>query len=909
VLLAGVLAVSCSSATAAQPGEDPDEPARGLLVRYASTRAGGPVSTRIASGLSAEWGLGSPDARIPIDALTARWTGLLLVQEPGRYQFFATSSGPLALWLGDRRVLEGSGDSVRGKPVELGAGFTPIRLEFRHAGGPARVAVDWSGPSFRRERVPPRLLFRERAAGSPVDPFERGRMLADQLGCANCHPLLDLPPHPQLGPNLADAGTSIAPGWLDAWLTEPARVRPQTRMPAFGSGLGPQDVADLTAFLKSAAGRPSRPSDELKMALNLAAPSNGRLLFRSLGCLSCHARDATEPATSTARGPDLKDLAAKRTAPWVATYLARPRPGAPSLHRADLRITPDEAAALAAYLTSGAAQPKPEAQPTGGDPARGRQLAARHRCAACHEIPGLGPPRPDLPLKSGSRPDAGCLSAAAAGPAVPRFALSDSDRDALRALIAGLPANPAPTSPDARASDIFRRRNCFGCHIREGEPAPALSARIARLVGDDPALAGLKGTLTPPSLSAVGDKLRPEFLNEAVRGKAPPARPWLSVRMPTFAFEPGEAEAIVAYFQRHDGDRSERGGDEQPASRAISPPAHSSRLIGQKGFGCLSCHVIDGRIPPGGEAETLGPDLALSHRRMTERYFYRWLDNPQRIIAGTAMPQFIKPVPTVGGTLDEQLHAVWQLLGDRQALDASSETREFLKRDGERPLVVFDMVLVPGAPTTPYTPRAIAVGLKNEHTLLFDADRLTWLAWWRAGFVYRTKTGRLWEWHPEGDRLWTAPARLAPIVFLDDGGTVRPPIETRERFGRFLAVEVDGASAIVSYTLHAPGGAEVRVHERIAPRGDGWERAIEVSEVPPTLWPALEEFPPRSSVSTNGGKTLEWKSPSNRLHLEIDGAPIAAPPELAQVAHLFKMGRRAPGVYDARVRFVREVAP
>ena len=100
------------------------------------------------------------------------------------------------------------------------------------------------------------------------------------------------------------------------------------------------------------------------------------------------------------------------------------------------------------------------------------------------------------------------------------------------------------------------------------------------------------------------------------------------------------------------------------------------------------------------------------------------------------MPQFIKPVATVPGTLDEQLATVWRLLESPKAAEAAlSGTREFLKREGDRALVVFDMVLVPQAPVTPYTPRAVAIGLKNEHTLLFDADRLTWIAWWHEGFL------------------------------------------------------------------------------------------------------------------------------------------------------------------------------
>src|SRR5262249_45519025 len=155
------------------------------------------------------------------------------------------------------------------------------------------------------------------------------------------------------------------------------------------------------------------------------------------------------------------------------------------------------------------------------------------------------------------------------------------------------------------------------------------------------------------------------------------------------------------------------------------------------------------------------------HGRMTERYFRRWIADPQRIIAGTPMPQFLKPVEGVPGTLDDQLALIWRLLGSSDLAEvAASGTREVLRREGDRALVVRDMVLMPGLPDTAYTPRALAVGFKNEASLLFDTDRLGWLAAWRGGFLARTKSGRLWEWHPEGARLWTAPRRLPPVVLI-----------------------------------------------------------------------------------------------------------------------------------------------
>src|SRR5207249_8565927 len=106
--------------------------------------------------------------------------------------------------------------------------------------------------------------------------------------------------------------------------------------------------------------------------------------------------------------------------------------------------------------------------------------------------------------------------------------------------------------PETRALDAIDRLNCLGCHVRDGRGGLDLASRLAPLLGQDSALGGLKGRLTPPNLTAVGDKLRPEYLTVAIRGEAPTARPWLAVRMPAFSFEPGEADAIAGFFGARD---------------------------------------------------------------------------------------------------------------------------------------------------------------------------------------------------------------------------------------------------------------------------------------------------------------------------------------------------------------------
>jgi hypothetical protein len=293
---------------------------------------------------------------------------------------------------------------------------------------------------------------------------------------------------------------------------------------------------------------------------------------------------------------------------------------------------------------------------------------------------------------------------------------------------------------------------------------------------------------------------------------------------------------------------------------------------------------------------------------MTERYFGRWIGNPQRIIPGTPMPQFLQPVATIPGTLDVQLSSIWQLLGSARVAEAAAQgTREIVKRQGDRPLIVRDMILLPDAPDTMYTPRGLTIGLKNDHTLLFDTDRLTWLAAWHDGFLSRTKSGRLWEWHPEGRRLWVTTHRQPPIVFLGQDGKVASPREVRERFGHFDELDFDGAGVRLTYDLNAPKSerdAPIEVAETIRPTNDGWERAIQLvsASLPGHLRPALVVQAPDGS-GDRGASSFSWLAGADRVTLRVlDARPDPSTLGDDPTAHLFLFGPTPTAGGTARIQ-------
>jgi hypothetical protein len=180
-------------------------------------------------------------------------------------------------------------------------------------------------------------------------------------------------------------------------------------------------------------------------------------------------------------------------------------------------------------------------------------------------------------------------------------------------------------------------------------------------------------------------------------------------------------------------------------------------------------------------------------------------------------------------------------------------------------------MLVPGLPDTEYTPRGVAIGLKNGTSLLFDTDRLSWLAAWRGGFAYRTKSGRLWEWHPETPPFWVASRRLPPVVLLARDGSVQSPRLDRERFGSFRVLEFVGDGVRLTYRLDFEG-ASVSVSDSILPVENGWDRTVRVSGIPDGQAAALVEQP---GVELPVGSSSEWNA--GALRIRLSWPPEAGP--------------------------------
>jgi cytochrome c2 len=436
-------------------------------------------------------------------------------------------------------------------------------------------------------------------------------------------------------------------------------------------------------------------------------------------------------------------------------FLEGPLTWHPAGRMPDFRLTEMEASDLAAFLSSlrilsdGSTLPEPELQMStlvAKKPemaARGKQLVEQLRCAACHDIEGVSTPpvlSRSLDRYSGELHARGCLRVSeetvaapntekSSSPPGPRFTLSNGDRSAVGEFLRQRPLQAQKVAKNELAEQFQHNRLlCDRCHTSDGSGGEQLGRALLRHVGPEAGSAQQLAAATPPDLSGVGAKLRPDWIHNVLTGKAASPRPWLTVRMPKFALSDAERIAIV--------DRlvitvAIPESTDSPVSAPLDAAA-AQALLSSGGFSCQTCHFLGSHWP---SADTMGPNLALVGQRLSRGWFMRWLENPARIRPGTTMPALVVPATKVaGGDLAMQKEILWNYLSRTPAdqITVQGEAPRTVAVIGERATVVQGRVLG----ESPFNAvRGVAVGLPNGHSLLFDGSRLAWLGHWHGSFL------------------------------------------------------------------------------------------------------------------------------------------------------------------------------
>ena len=122
------------------------------------------IKTRIDRQIDWDWGHGSPDADLPRDHFSIRWTGWLTAPRPGKYTLVAIADDGVRLWVDGKLLLdEWRWDSHEGRPLRAEVEFTErpqsLKVEFNDGINQGKLTLDWIEPGQTETRVIPAEAF------------------------------------------------------------------------------------------------------------------------------------------------------------------------------------------------------------------------------------------------------------------------------------------------------------------------------------------------------------------------------------------------------------------------------------------------------------------------------------------------------------------------------------------------------------------------------------------------------------------------------------------------------------------------------------------------------------------------------------------------------------------------------
>jgi mono/diheme cytochrome c family protein len=356
---------------------------------------------------------------------------------------------------------------------------------------------------------------------------ERGKLAVAARRCATCHEIEGR--GGTFAITLDAAGAKMDRDWLFAYLTDPHRLRPRTRMPGFR--IPAQEAADIVAYAAEqwVPDTPELPwaRYDIAGAPRSESQSAGRKLFSELGCRGCHEVASVPPTRAGVslagigerRSVDLlrsASLAPARDVPsWIADKLLHPtafdKPGLRASQMPAYEIDAGEAVAIgvavaaaraaeppAAYVQRSPASPPPV--PAGATGA----LVERFRCLVCHRVGGVGGDVSRVPLDGvSSRVARRWLEEFLQAPVtvrmdqaerMPVLGIEPAEAKRLANWIESSLADDrlaavAPlTNEEAVAGKaLYAERRCADCHVAEGQgtmKGPVLDGARERLTAE-----------------------------------------------------------------------------------------------------------------------------------------------------------------------------------------------------------------------------------------------------------------------------------------------------------------------------------------------------------------------------------------------------------------------------------------
>jgi cytochrome c2 len=542
--------------------------------------------------------------------------------------------------------------------------------------------------------------------------LDQGRDLIRIYGCFGCHKIPGYENIRKVGPDLSTVSGKVTKEWVRKWLSNPKEFKSESRMPQFwwnsnnsGPDFDKRNVVEINAISDYLFAN-STPK-ELPPGRTNGDIARGKKLVETVGCFGCHSvGPITEnPRVSQIRrrhGYNLQNLGSKVSVNWVYNWVKDPQKVWPETKMPSLRLTDDEAADVAAYLTS-LKNPEFDAKPwPDSDPATldivvlellkagsteieakeklktmsvedknllaGERLIARYGCFGCHNIPKFENAQPiGTELTEAGSKLIGQLDFGFVNIEHSRHAWYEQKLKDPRIFDVGRVKRPEELlkMPNFHFNDsdvnsiamvlVSMVKDKVALEMRD-KPDDAIAAgrslvaekncrgcHIIEGMGGD-----IRGLVTdprdyalmPPNLNTEGLKTQPLWLHPFIIDPGSiKLRPWLTYRMPTFHFTETQAATIGRYFAALDN-HAPYPWVPQFTMADTTPErlAVGAELFTK--FQCSSCHPTSSVLPPNKEPSDLAPNLMLASQRLRPEWVLQWLKDPAKIFPGTKMPSF-----------------------------------------------------------------------------------------------------------------------------------------------------------------------------------------------------------------------------------------------------------------------------
>lgn len=127
--------------------------------------------TRADARVDFDWGVGTPDPRVPMNSFSVRWTGELSPRHNETYTLYTQTDDGVRLWVDNELVIDDwTNHPVTERqfslPLTAGRRYR-IRMDYREVGGLASAKLLWSSPSQAKQVIPQTRLY-------PVRPYRVG---------------------------------------------------------------------------------------------------------------------------------------------------------------------------------------------------------------------------------------------------------------------------------------------------------------------------------------------------------------------------------------------------------------------------------------------------------------------------------------------------------------------------------------------------------------------------------------------------------------------------------------------------------------------------------------------------------------------------------------------------------------